>query len=65
MTRSALLRMFSSSRERNSVSAADAREGTRPVPLQCVHAFMVDSPSEGRKRWRDISRRPNVEIGAI
>ena len=55
----------SSSMIRRIDSARDSGPRTLPRPLQVGHVLRLDSPSDGRSRWRDISSSPNREIRPI
>ena len=46
-------------------SASDSTLRMLPMPLQRGQTMLVDSPSEGRRRWRDISSRPKREMRPI
>ena len=52
----------SSSIKRKIDKAIDSLERIVPWPLQRGHGPWLASPSEGRKRWRDISSKPKREI---
>ena len=52
----------SSSISRSTASALDSTVRIKPWPLQRGHTCWLDSPSDGRRRWRDISNRPKREM---
>ncbi len=54
--------MLSSSKIRRIDSAKDSVPRMVPWPEQRGHTWCADSPKEGRKRWRDISKRPKREM---
>ena len=47
---------------RNTASESDSTLRMSPKPSQRGQTRWVDSPSDGRRRWRDISSRPKREI---
>ena len=55
----------SSSMMRSTASASDSTPRMVPWPLQRGQTSWLDSPSEGRSRWRDISSRPKREMRPI
>ena len=55
----------SSSIRRRMERARDSTLRIEPSPLQRGQATWIDSPSDGRRRWRDISNRPNREMRPI
>ena len=54
--------MLSSSIIRSTDNANDSVPRTVPWPLHLGQTLLAESPKEGRKRWRDISSKPNREI---
>jgi len=48
----------SSPMRRSNASASESTLRIVPMPLQRGQAMLVDSPIEGRRRWRDSSSRP-------
>ena len=52
----------SSSTRRSTERLSDSTLRTRPSPAQRGQTIWLDSPSDGRRRWRDISIRPKREM---
>ena len=57
--------MASSSSRRRTDSDIDSMPRMRPSPWQRGQTSWLDSPSDGRSRWRDISIRPKREMRPI
>ena len=64
MMRSVLSFIASSSMMRRMDRASDSTPRILPWPWQRGQTLVVESPSEGRSRWRDISSSPKREMRA-
>ena len=65
MTRAVRSLRASSPIRRSTESVIDSTLRMLPMPTQRGQTMWLDSPSEGRRRWRDISSRPKRDSRPI